>query len=129
MLLHRPCAMVCVPGGTWRSVTMRRGFRIAALVAAAVATACLAQHARAQSAAPAPPGAKPEMRENCPGFIASRAPRVVPAALRLAELATGEVLLSYVGHATFLIESPQGVRVATDYNDYVRPRVLPDIVT
>ena len=37
--------------------------------------------------------------------------------------------ISYIGHATFLIESPQLVRIATDYNDYVRPPVLPDIVT
>ncbi|HEY1542919.1 MAG TPA: MBL fold metallo-hydrolase [Xanthobacteraceae bacterium] len=108
---------------------MRRGFRLAALVVAALAGASLVPRARAQSAAPAPPGAKPEMRENCPGLVAARAPRVAPAALQLAELATGEVRLSYVGHATFLIESPQGVRIATDYNDYVRPRVLPDIVT
>jgi len=30
------------------------------------------------------PAAKPEMVENCPGLVASRAPRVIPAALRLA---------------------------------------------
>jgi L-ascorbate metabolism protein UlaG (beta-lactamase superfamily) len=34
-----------------------------------------------------------------------------------------------VGHSTFLIESPKGVRIATDYNDYVRPPVVPDIAT
>jgi L-ascorbate metabolism protein UlaG (beta-lactamase superfamily) len=34
-----------------------------------------------------------------------------------------------VGHASFLIESPQLVRIVTDYNDYVRPPVLPDIAT
>jgi len=95
----------------------------------ALALACVAPRARAQSAAPAPPAAKPEMRVNCPGFVAARPPRAMPAALRLAALAAGEVRLSYVGHATFLIESPEGVRIATDYNDYVRPRVLPDIVT
>jgi len=106
---------------------MRRGFRLAALVMTAFAAACLASRAGAQT--PAPPAAKPEMRENCPGFVASRAPRATPAALRLAALAAGEVRLTYVGHATFLIESPEGVRIATDYNDYVRPRVLPDIVT
>src|SRR5262249_11197315 len=39
------------------------------------------------------------------------------------------VRLTFIGHATFLIESPQLVRIATDYNDYVRPPVLPDIVT
>ncbi len=53
----------------------------------------------------------------------------MPAALRLAALKADEVRISYTGHSTFLIESPRGVKIATDYNDYVRPRVLPDIVT
>ncbi len=44
-------------------------------------------------------------------------------------LGEGEVRLTYVGHSTFLIESPRLVRIATDYNDYVKPPVLPDIVT
>jgi L-ascorbate metabolism protein UlaG (beta-lactamase superfamily) len=39
------------------------------------------------------------------------------------------VKVSYAGHSTFLIESQQGVRIATDYNDYVRPAQLPDIAT
>jgi hypothetical protein len=79
------------------------------------------------AAQPAP--AKPEMMENCPGLVADRAPRVVPAALRLAALASDQVRISYVGHSTFLLESPRGVKIATDYNDYVKPRVLPDVVT
>lgn len=54
---------------------------------------------------------------------------VQPARFRLAEAKAGEVRLSYVGHSTFLIESVKGVKIATDYNDYVRPQVLPDIVT
>src|SRR5712672_1181045 len=72
--------------------------------------------------------AKPEMVENCPGLIASGRPRVMPASLQLA-LNPDEVRISYAGHSTFLIESPQQVRTATDNNDYVRPRVLPDIIT
>ena len=57
-------------------------------------------------------------------------PRLVqPATLRLAQLKSGEVRISFVGHSTFLIESLRGVKIATDYNDYVRPSVLPDIVT
>ena len=52
----------------------------------------------------------------------------MPAALRLARN-PDEVRITYVGHSTFLIESPQLVRIATDYNDYVRPPLLPDIVT
>jgi len=93
----------------------------ALLVTGAVA---MVQPATAQT----PPAAKPEMMENCPGLIASDVPRVVPAALRLA-LNSDQVRVSYSGHSTFLIESPQGVRIATDYNDYVRPPMVPDIAT
>src|SRR5690349_8514529 len=75
-----------------------------------------------------PPTAKPEMVENCPGLVAQGTPRLTPAALRLA-LNPDQVRITYAGHSTFLIESPQLVRIATDYNDYVRPPVLPDIVT
>jgi L-ascorbate metabolism protein UlaG (beta-lactamase superfamily) len=78
--------------------------------------------------APAQPEKKPEMMENCPGLVAARRLPVIPAALRLA-LNSDQVRFTYVGHSTFLIESPQLVRVATDYNDYVRSPVLPDIVT
>jgi len=98
------------------------------IVVALAACLLLAFAARAAAQAPAAP-AKPEMTENCPGLVASDTPRVVPAALRLAALEPDQVRLTYVGHATFLIESPQLVRIATDYNDYVRPPVLPDIVT
>ncbi|HZD91078.1 MAG TPA: MBL fold metallo-hydrolase [Pseudolabrys sp.] len=85
--------------------------------------------AAAQAAAPAQPAVKPQMLMGCPGLIASRPLPFLPANLRMAALNAGEVRLSYIGHSTFLIESPQGVRIATDYNDYVRPPVLPDIVT
>lgn len=83
-------------------------------------------HAVAQGAAPP---AKPEMTQACPGLVASRPPLVKPAALRLAALERDQVRISYVGHSTFLIESPQLVRIATDYSDWVKPPVLPDIVT
>src|SRR6266700_5105908 len=74
------------------------------------------------------PPAKPEMTQNCPGLVAFDVPHIIPAALRLA-LTSEQVRLTYVGHSTFLIESPQLVRIATDYNDYVRSPVRPDIVT
>jgi L-ascorbate metabolism protein UlaG (beta-lactamase superfamily) len=96
------------------------------LAALAVAIALPIAPAAAQ---PAPAPAKPEMMENCPGLIARDAPRTIPAAFRLAALSSDEVRISYVGHSTFLIESPREVKIATDYNDYVKPRVLPDIVT
>ena len=97
--------------------------RILAVTAWVIAAA---SPATAQGAAPP---AKPEMTQSCPGLVATRPPFVEPATLRLAALERDQVRISYVGHATFLIESPQLVRIATDYNDYVRPPMLPDIVT
>lgn len=85
--------------------------------------------ALAQGAAPPAPAPKPEMIEGCPGLIAQRPPFMRPASLRLAALNADQVRINYIGHSTFLLESPQLVRVATDYNDYVKPSVLPDIVT
>jgi L-ascorbate metabolism protein UlaG (beta-lactamase superfamily) len=75
------------------------------------------------------PAAKPEMMESCPGLVAARAPRAIPAAFKRAALNADQVRLTYVGHSTFLLESPRLVRIATDYNDYVKPAILPDAVT
>jgi L-ascorbate metabolism protein UlaG (beta-lactamase superfamily) len=95
---------------------------LAAIVALASATPAAAQMPQQ------PPGAKPEMIENCPGLVASARPRMMPASLRLAQN-SDQIRIAYSGHSTFLVESPQRVRIATDYNDYVRPQVVPDIVT
>lgn len=107
-------------GGTFLKVVMIFGVLIGAAGSAA-----------AQGAAPPPPkvDAKPEMTESCPGLVATRSPLFKPVSLRVAALERNQVRVTFIGHATFLLESPQMVRVATDYNDYVRPPVLPDIVT
>jgi L-ascorbate metabolism protein UlaG (beta-lactamase superfamily) len=99
----------------------RRLFAALAVLAALPIAAVQAQPS------PAPP--KLEMMENCPGMVAGQPPRAIPAAFKLAALAGDEVRISYAGHSTFLIESPQGVKIATVYNDYVKPRGLPDIAT
>jgi L-ascorbate metabolism protein UlaG (beta-lactamase superfamily) len=100
------------------------------LAALAVLAALPIASAEAQRSAPAPkPEAKPEMMENCPGMVAGRSPWAIPAAFNLAALAGDQVRISYAGHSTFLVESPQGVKIATDYNDYVKPRGLPDVAT
>ena len=77
----------------------------------------------------APPTGKPEMRESCPGLVAANPPPAIPAAFKRAALAEGQVRITYAGHSTFLLESPRLVRVATDFNEYVRTPVLPDIIT
>ena len=100
-----------------------------------IAFGCIAFTALASAHSPngpssplAQPG-QPEMQASCPGLVAARRPPVIPAALRLAALNSDQVRITFIGHATFLIESPELVRIATDYNDYVRPPVLPDIAT
>ncbi len=100
---------------------------MARLFVAAGAAVVFAVTASAQTS-PAP-SAPPQMRQNCPGLIAAKGPQVVPAALRLSALKADQVRITFIGHATFLIESPQLVRIATDYNDYVKPPVVPDIAT
>lgn len=55
---------------------------------------------------------------------------VAEGPLRLAAAAADEaVSITFLGHASFLIESPGGVRIVTDYNDAIRSPVTPDIVT
>jgi hypothetical protein len=56
------------------------------------------------------------------------APRAVPASLRVAA-ASGEVSIAYAGHSTYVIDTPSGVRIATDYNGAYRIGRLPDVVT
>lgn len=65
----------------------------------------------------------------CLGALSRSEPRIMPASLRLAAAPPNSARITFVGHATFLIETPQGATAATDYNDYIRPSVRPDIVT
>ena len=96
---------------------------------AAAASALFAALSQASAQGTASPAAKPEMTQSCPGLVVNRLPLAEPVAFRLATLNADQVRISYIGHATFLIESPRLVRIATDYNDYVRPPILPDIAT
>lgn len=107
---------------------MRISLRLssATLIAVLCLLSALSASAFEHIQAPAP---KAEMMENCPGLVATDRPRIVPAAFKIAQLAGDQVRITYIGHSTFLIESPRIVRIATDYNDYVQPPVLPDIVT
>ena len=52
-----------------------------------------------------------------------------PAALGVQATATDEVNITYVGHSTFLVETPGGVSIATDYSGWYAPPKVPDVVT
>jgi L-ascorbate metabolism protein UlaG (beta-lactamase superfamily) len=49
--------------------------------------------------------------------------------LMLAGAAPDALTISFLGHASFLIETPGGVRAVTDYNGYNVPAEPPDIAT
>ncbi|MEZ5856782.1 MAG: MBL fold metallo-hydrolase [Hyphomicrobiaceae bacterium] len=54
---------------------------------------------------------------------------IVPAQFIPPKAPNEAIRITFVGHSTFVIESRQGVKIATDYNDYIRPAELPDIAT
>ena len=75
-----------------------------------------------------PARASAQLADRC--LAVAQAPRLIqPADYRPAALTPAEVRLTFVGHSTWLIESAGAVRIATDYNDYVRPQVVPEIAT
>jgi L-ascorbate metabolism protein UlaG (beta-lactamase superfamily) len=51
------------------------------------------------------------------------------AKVRFVALAADEVKITFVGHSTFVIESPGGIRIATDYTGWAGSGVVPDVVT
>lgn len=61
--------------------------------------------------------------------VAENGARAVPATFRPAALKETEVRLTFVGHSTFLIETPGGIRIATDYAGWAGRGVIPDVVT
>ncbi|MFD2236132.1 MBL fold metallo-hydrolase [Aureimonas populi] len=60
-------------------------------------------------------------------FVSQRASS--PAPFRVAALQRDEVRITYAQHATYIIESAEGVVVATDYSGHAGPGVVPDVVT
>jgi L-ascorbate metabolism protein UlaG (beta-lactamase superfamily) len=75
----------------------------------------------------APAAAQDAPRSECLA-MANAPPRVVPASLRQAA-ATGEVAITYAGHSTYFIDTPGGVRIATDYSGAYQIGRLPDVAT
>jgi L-ascorbate metabolism protein UlaG (beta-lactamase superfamily) len=61
--------------------------------------------------------------------MANAPPRATPAGLRRLAAKADEVTISYAGHSTYVIDTPGGLRIATDYNGAYRTGRLPEIVT
>jgi L-ascorbate metabolism protein UlaG (beta-lactamase superfamily) len=61
--------------------------------------------------------------------MADAPPRATPVSLRRTAAASDEVAITYGGHSTYYIDTPGGVRIATDWNGAYRMGRLPDVVT
>src|SRR5882757_5156479 len=72
--------------------------------------------------------AEEPLRSEC--LAMANAPRrAMPVSLvRMASKAE-EVAITYAGHSTYYIDTPGGVRIATDYSGAYRTGRLPDVVT
>ena len=56
-------------------------------------------------------------------------PRATPVSLRRLAAKADEVAITYAGHSTYYIDTPGGVRIATDYSGAYTVGRLPDVVT
>jgi len=61
--------------------------------------------------------------------MANTPPRATPVSLRSGEATTNEVAITYAGHSTYYIDTPGGVRIATDFSGAYTTGRLPDVVT
>ena len=61
--------------------------------------------------------------------MANAPPRAIPVGLRRMAAKAEEIAITYVGHSTYYIDTPGGVRIATDFNGAYRTGRLPDIAT
>jgi L-ascorbate metabolism protein UlaG (beta-lactamase superfamily) len=75
-----------------------------------------------------PAAAEDTLRSECLA-ISQGPPRATPVGLRKAANAADEVAITYGGHSTYYIDTPAGIRIATDWNGAYRTGRLPDIVT
>src|SRR5438552_3643262 len=61
--------------------------------------------------------------------MANAPPLAVPVSLRRVAAKQEQVAITYVGHSTYYIDTPAGVRIATDYSGAYWTGRLPDVVT
>lgn len=102
--------------------------RILASLAAAIAL--LASPALAQQPGEPIPSSCIAMAEALPSVVyANFTPQLAQAGTDQADAAKGDVTITYAGHSTYVIETPAGVRIATDYSGVYGNTPLPRVVT
>ena len=61
--------------------------------------------------------------------MAQAPPRATPVSLRQLSAKAEDVTITYAGHSTYYIDTPGGVRIATDFSGVYTAGRLPDVVT
>lgn len=61
--------------------------------------------------------------------VAQSLPKVTYASFARAAVEVGVVTITYAGHSTYVIETPGGVRIATDFSGHYGASPLPRVVT
>lgn len=98
------------------------------LAAVLLGFACLP--AAAQDAAEPVPSRCIAIAETLPkATYASFAPAFTPTFTPAQATAEGPVTITYAGHSTYVIETPAGVRIATDFSGHYGYDPLPRVVT
>ena len=54
---------------------------------------------------------------------------VIRASQSMVQQKSGDVKITYLGHSTFLIETPEGIKISTDFTGFAGGETLPDVVT
>ena len=76
------------------------------------------------------PAAAEESPRSSDCLAMSRAePRATPVSLRRMAAKAEAVTITYAGHSTYYIDTPGGLRIATDFNGAYTTGRLPDVVT
>jgi L-ascorbate metabolism protein UlaG (beta-lactamase superfamily) len=76
------------------------------------------------------PAAAQEAARGSECLAMARSPvRATPVSLHLAAAKADEVTITYAGHSTYYIDTPAGVRIATDFSGAYTTGRLPDVVT
>lgn len=75
-----------------------------------------------------PAAAQPQLRSDCLA-MANAPPRAMPVSYRRTAARAEDVAITYAGHSTYYLDTPGGVRIATDFSGAYRTGRLPDVVT
>ena len=76
-----------------------------------------------------PANAQQNFSSHCIALSEGERPPGVQYAALGPDLAPSEVRLHYIGHSTYVLETPDGQTIATDFTGFIGTNIIPDVVT